>query len=70
MRINIYLSGNQFIEHEVSEEQAQKLIKSYDSPSCSRIVIKGSTEVYHIAKSHIVAIMFKKDTIPTAKLLN
>lgn len=40
MRINIYLSGNQFIEHEVSEEQAQELIKSYDSPSATELLLK------------------------------
>ena len=68
MKITFYLTGKQYISVEVDDAEAKSIIKNYDSPSCSRIIIH-SNEIWHIAKKHIVAIACDVEENKT-KLLN
>lgn len=70
MRMSIFLTGNHFVDSDVNEEQAENIIKSFDSPSCTRIVVSTKNEIIHIAKKDIVAIMIAKDKPTPRQFLN
>ncbi|MBQ9236140.1 MAG: hypothetical protein IJ184_06745 [Alphaproteobacteria bacterium] len=56
MKIRIYLSGLQCIDHEANDEEVNRILAEYDNTDKKRITMTDGFNWWHLAKDHIVAI--------------
>lgn len=68
MKVCFYLTGSQYLTSEANGEETQRILSAYDNRDCDRIQIKEGTNIFHIAKSHIVAIHIIQKTETKQKL--
>lgn len=56
MKMRIYLSGQQYIEHEANSKELNRILAEYDNTEKTRIMIMEDFVFWYLAKKHIIAI--------------
>lgn len=56
MRMRIYLSGQQYIDHEADSKEVNRILAEYDNTEKTRIMITDGFGFWHFSKAHIIAI--------------
>ena len=56
MRMRIYLSGQQYIDHEADSQEVNRILAEYDNTEKTRIMMTDGFGFWHLAKAHIIAI--------------
>ncbi|MBQ8465736.1 MAG: hypothetical protein IJ545_06995 [Alphaproteobacteria bacterium] len=73
MILRVFLTGNRYLEKELTNAQISAFMAAYDNKSINRVELSDPDCCWHINKSHIIAIEIEPDAeeqTPPQHLLN
>lgn len=69
MKMRIYLSGQQYIDHEANSQEVNRILAEYDNTEKTRIMLTDGVGFWHLAKAHIIAISVDPKPVKRAEFI-